>query len=183
MKFKKNYILILFLVFGLVVNNYAANLHIVLHDSTEYTVSLSNIENIAYKNSETIFNIEMLNGTNQEYAVSEIKKITFGNITQITEKEIKILKELSLFQNYPNPFNPNTTIAYKLEKAGTVSIKIYDIMGRLVKNIEDIKNLAGHYSVNWNGKDEKGNLVSSGAYFYRLITDSNAETKRMILLR
>jgi len=111
MKFKKNYILILFLVFGLVVNNYAANLHIVLHDSTEYTVSLSNIENIAYKNSETIFNIEMLNGTNQEYAVSEIKKITFGNITQITEKEIKILKELSLFQNYPNPFNPNTTIA------------------------------------------------------------------------
>jgi hypothetical protein len=88
-----------------------------------------------------------------------------------------------LAQNWPNPFNPSTTIAFGLKTGGHVSLRIYDASGRLVKTLIDGSMQAGRYEKNWNGRDNEGSIVSSGVYFYRLVTNGFGETRKMILLR
>lgn len=85
--------------------------------------------------------------------------------------------------NYPNPFNPETTISYQLSENSEVELKIYNIKGKKVKQIVSDQLLAGQHSVVWNGRDDNGESVSSGIYFYKLKTDNYEETKRMILLK
>ena len=92
-------------------------------------------------------------------------------------------KELSLAQNYPNPFNPSTTIAYRLVNSSWVSIDIYDIHGRLVKNLLHGRQQAGYHTLKWDGTDVQGKSLSSGIYFYRLKANKREVTKRMLLLR
>jgi predicted acyl esterase len=83
-----------------------------------------------------------------------------------------------LGQNYPNPFNPSTTIKYSIPRSGFVTLKVYDIRGRetavLVNNIVR----EGQYSVVFDASE-----LSSGIYFYKLISDAYSETKKMILLK
>ncbi len=89
---------------------------------------------------------------------------------------------ISLQQNYPNPFNPETTISFSLPKAEKVNLNIYNLKGQLVKTLyQDNQCSAGVNSVVWNGKDNKGNSVSSGIYFYRLNCGKEQLTKKMVL--
>ena len=90
-------------------------------------------------------------------------------------------------QNYPNPFNPTTTIQYNVADEGLVSLKVYDITGRLVKTLVDNQfktpgNTAG-YTVTWNGLDDHGQKVSAGLYIYRLQSGTMSMTNKMILLK
>ncbi len=89
-----------------------------------------------------------------------------------------------LAQNYPNPFNPGTTISYDLPGPARVSLKIYDVSGRLVRVLEDaVAEPAGHHQVGWEGRDRFGRAVAAGVYFYRLEAGKYAETRRMLLLK
>lgn len=97
--------------------------------------------------------------------------------------QITILTKPKLYQNYPNPFKSHTTIRYSLPTESKVSLSIYDVSGRLVKTLVDQHQLGGVYSIKWNGKDNLGTNVSSGIYFYRLITDNYQTTKRAIIIR
>lgn len=97
------------------------------------------------------------------------------------EKEIPTV--FSVEQNYPNPFNPTTTIKYALPKAGLVSIKIYDILGRLVKTLVNTEMLAGKFNVVWDGDNQFGHKVASGTYFYQVINGSNVISKKMLLIK
>jgi hypothetical protein len=83
-----------------------------------------------------------------------------------------------LAQNYPNPFNPSTEISFAIPGKGRVSLKVYDILGRMVSIIVDRQLGAGTYRFSWDGSG-----MSSGIYFYRLTVDSRIETKKMILMR
>ncbi len=86
--------------------------------------------------------------------------------------------------NYPNPFNPTTTIKYFLPKDSFVNLSIYNIKGQKIKELVNEIKSKGNNSVIWNGKDENGNSVSSGVYFYKIKTDQNQEsTSRMLLLK
>lgn len=85
--------------------------------------------------------------------------------------------------NYPNPFNPETTIAYSVPKAGLTSLKVYNTKGQLVRSLVDGVREAGNHSVVWNGMDSSGNSVSSGLYFYRLTSDGNTVTRKMLLAK
>ena len=89
-----------------------------------------------------------------------------------------------LEQNHPNPFNPSTTISYNVEKSGYVSLKIYDVMGRLVRTLVDNQYVsAGYetgYSVVWNGLDDHGQKASAGLYIYRLQSGAMSMTNKMI---
>ena len=99
-----------------------------------------------------------------------------------------------LLQNRPNPFfssGKSTVIRYDLAKPGEVSLKIYDIAGRLMRTLEKGEKKAGMYSISWNGEDLEGKEVSSGIYFYRLSASDPAlsevevytSTRKMILFR
>ena len=88
-----------------------------------------------------------------------------------------------LAQNWPNPFNPSTTIAFGLRERGSVSLRIYDAAGRLVKVLVEGAMPAGEYEAVWNGTDAGGRPVASGMYFYRLSAGDFTETRKMVLLR
>ncbi|MCK4640025.1 MAG: T9SS type A sorting domain-containing protein, partial [Candidatus Marinimicrobia bacterium] len=94
-----------------------------------------------------------------------------------------IPKEFSLLQNYPNPFNPTTTICYGLPATKMVSLKIYDINGRIVASLVNEKQQAGWYSVQWNGLTESGNSLSTGLYFYRIQAGNFSEAKKMLFIK
>ncbi len=92
-------------------------------------------------------------------------------------------KDYKLFQNYPNPFNPTTRIEYQLPKPAMLTIKIYNTMGQEVKTLVDEAKEAGYHAVIWNGLDNSGTPVASGVYYYRLVTKTFTEVKKMVLLR
>jgi hypothetical protein len=89
-----------------------------------------------------------------------------------------------LEQNYPNPFNPTTNIKFQVKNDGFASLKIYNVAGQLVATLvnEDIK--AGQiYQKTWHGLNDAGQEVSSGVYFYKLVTTNFTQTKKMVLLK
>jgi hypothetical protein len=88
-----------------------------------------------------------------------------------------------LSQNYPNAFNPETQIAYQLPMGRQVSLKIYNIKGELVRTLVDGYKEAGYHTVRWDGRNQDGNEVASGVYFYRLVTNDFTSTKKMIMLK
>jgi len=89
----------------------------------------------------------------------------------------------SLAQNYPNPFNPDTRIKYVIGKAGHVNLTIYNIQGQKVKNFVNWYQENGEYEIVWRGLDQYGRKVTSGIYFYRLLTNDYSATRKMILLK
>jgi subtilisin-like proprotein convertase family protein len=97
-------------------------------------------------------------------------------------------KVTRLLANYPNPFNPDTWIPYQLSEGSEVVIKIYTSAGNLVRTLNLGRKETGYYttqsqSAHWDGKNEYGELVSSGAYFYSIKTDRNTFTRKMIVLK
>ena len=89
----------------------------------------------------------------------------------------------SLAQNYPNPFNPQTAIAFTLKERGAVSLKVYDVGGALVRELVNDTRIAGPHTVKWDGRDESGQQVASGVYFYKLVAGDFRSTKKMVLLK
>jgi hypothetical protein len=90
---------------------------------------------------------------------------------------------LGLEQNSPNPFNPVTSIRFTLDRTEMVSLKIYDASGKLVKSLVDRSMIPGSYVEEWDGRDDHGNAVSSGLYFYRLVAGQRSISKKAILLK
>jgi hypothetical protein len=91
--------------------------------------------------------------------------------------------KLKLFQNYPNPFNPSTNISFRLTEPELVTLNIYDISGRLLKNLLNTNLSAGSHSVRWDSKDESGKTLAAGVYFYKLSAGENSSTKKMLLIK
>lgn len=90
---------------------------------------------------------------------------------------------LKLEQNNPNPFNPSTEIRFNVSRAGTGSLRIYNLRGELVRTLQAGPFAAGPGVVVWNGRADSGEAVGSGVYFYRLEVGIEAMTKRMVLLK
>jgi hypothetical protein len=90
---------------------------------------------------------------------------------------------LCLYQNYPNPFNPATVISFTIPENALVELSIFDLQGRHVVTLVDGLVFEGLREVAWDGRDARGNPVSSGVYFYRLRADKQVLTKKMTLLR
>jgi hypothetical protein len=84
----------------------------------------------------------------------------------------------ALRQNYPNPFNPSTTIRYELAKASRLTLRVYDLVGRLVATLVDGEKPAGSYQVELNA-----GALPTGVYFYRMQTQSFTTTKKLVVMR
>jgi hypothetical protein len=100
----------------------------------------------------------------------------------ITDVEVTPIAT-KLWQNYPNPFNPVTEIGYSVRDKGLVTIKIYNVAGKLVKTLLNEVKDAGSHKVKWYGKNNRGSNVASGVYFYKMETKGFTNTKKMVLLR
>jgi hypothetical protein len=87
-------------------------------------------------------------------------------------------QEFYLSQNYPNPFNPSTTFEFALPTPSHVELTVYNVLGQTVSTVVNDNLSAGIHTFSWDASN-----VSSGVYFYRLTTDQNQETKKMMLLK
>jgi flagellar hook capping protein FlgD len=97
-------------------------------------------------------------------------------------------RRTDLLQNFPNPFNPETWIPYQLREAGEVTIQIFSVQGELVRNLNLGHRSAGSYvsqdrAVYWDGRNEAGEEVASGIYFYSLRTNGSAAVRKLTILR
>ena len=144
-------------------------------------------DNIRSKVINNIRNLKYL--TKEEYLQRQIEDIIYivnkGNNIRIQSGDNNLPLKYELSQNYPNPFNPVTKIQYEIPKDGLVSLKVYDVLGREVKNLVNEVKPAGRYTVLLDGSD-----LASGVYFYRIeFSDPTGRTgdfvqvKRMVLLK
>lgn len=107
---------------------------------------------------------------------------TDGSVTSVEEKGV-IPTKYDLSQNYPNPFNPTTNITYALPANSYVTIRVYDMLGREVRELVNREMTSGKHSVEWRGEDNSGNKVTSGTYIYRITAGGFTATKKMVLLK
>jgi hypothetical protein len=101
-----------------------------------------------------------------------------GGVGAGTTVEPRMPKAFALCQNYPNPFNPTTIISYALPKDEWVSLRVYDLLGRVVKILLNEPQGAGNYEVRFDALS-----IAGGVYFYCLDAGPFIETRKMLLLR
>ncbi|MDZ7262773.1 MAG: T9SS type A sorting domain-containing protein, partial [candidate division KSB1 bacterium] len=97
--------------------------------------------------------------------------------------EASVIRDFELGQNYPNPFNPETNISFRMDRSSDATLVIYDVLGREIRTLINGHLPAGEYSIQWNGRDNGGNQVPSGLYFYRLMAGNQQAWRRMLRLR
>jgi parallel beta-helix repeat protein len=115
----------------------------------------------------------------QKEVIKQLKHFLVGNI---------LPTNTALLQNYPNPFNPETWLPYKLAQDAPVTIRIYNAKGQFVYSLQLGMKQAGSYitkgrAAYWDGRDNFGQKVASGVYFYTLIAGDYTETRRMVVLK
>jgi len=88
--------------------------------------------------------------------------------------------EFILNQSIPDPFSNQTIISYSAKTKRRVTLKIYDLTGRLVQTLVDKYQSPGYYKVRWDGRNSLARKVASGVYFYRLEAGNFASTKKMV---
>lgn len=116
------------------------------------------------------------NGPNGTPVHVRFVTVNVGFVGVVNNSEIP--SKFSLFQNYPNPFNPSTQIRFDVVKRGFLSLRVFDVTGKLVNTIVNRNLEAGKYS-----EDFDASHLSSGIYFYKIETGDFVETRKMILLR
>ena len=106
----------------------------------------------------------------------------------VTLDRVGAPKQTLLLQNYPNPFNPETWIPYHLSEAAPVTLSIYNANGQRIRTLSLGFQAAGFYqsrsrAAYWDGRNDLGERVSSGVYFYQLSTPSEHQMKRMVIVK
>jgi hypothetical protein len=103
---------------------------------------------------------------------------TLPTISSVEEIGGALPRSFELLQNYPNPFNPKTSFEFKVPSSMSVTLKIYDLLGREVATLVNEEVPAGNYRVQWDARD-----VPSGTYFYRLEANGQSLVRKMTLMK
>jgi hypothetical protein len=103
--------------------------------------------------------------------------------TDVPESPSTGITGFVLAQNYPNPFNLKTNLSFEIPYECRVSLKIYNLVGRLVNTLIDGKMEKGQHTIFWDGTSSSGDPVASGIYFYKLTTSDFVSVKKMVLLK
>jgi hypothetical protein len=123
------------------------------------------------------FNLYGCTGNNADYGYTWFSATGNAGNTQ-SAPEGGTPSRFFLGQNYPNPFNPSTAITFQLPERGTVSLKVFDTVGRDVATLVSGTMQAGEHTARFDAKD-----LASGIYFYRLTAGDGSRTRKMLLLR
>ncbi|MFT4604961.1 MAG: hypothetical protein ACI9W4_001700, partial [Rhodothermales bacterium] len=113
-------------------------------------------------------------------------RILSGDGTNVFVEDTRIVlpSDYKLSANYPNPFNPSTSFTLTLPLDKTVSVRVYDVAGRVVKTIASSRHMAaGTHEFTWDGTNEVGAQVASGTYLYALEYGNFRQSKTMVLLK
>ncbi len=132
---------------------------------------------IPLENACTLTNLEVVDDKGR------VMKAIYGQTGISDQPAHELPKSFALLPNYPNPFNPETYIEYALPSDCQVTLAIYNILGQRVKTLINEYQSAGLKSIRWDGKDDSGNRVSAGIYFYSIKADNFTQAKKMILLK
>ena len=148
-------------------NGVFGNINLIVLD--EFSADSFEINLDSYKINETVTGSEVI--------------AVFMNSSILNTNSENMPDQFLLMQNYPNPFNPNTTIQYSLSKPEYMELIIYDYRGNHIKSL-----LNGYYNpglgqVKWNSRNDSGENVAAGIYFYKIETNNYVKSKKMILLK
>ncbi|MFC1694307.1 FlgD immunoglobulin-like domain containing protein, partial [Candidatus Latescibacterota bacterium] len=130
-----------------------------------------------------MFSAEMLGITKALIVNSDFMKenVVVDNSTGLSLNDAPVVFEMN--QNFPNPFNPTTLINFSLPENSSMSLKVFDILGRHIRTLAAGEYAAGNYSIMWDATNMNGNAVSAGVYFYTIQAGNYHSTKRMLLLK
>lgn len=151
---------------------------IILHAQTMLTGRVMTFDSVKVSNAIVI--LRSVSDSTIRYETSTDSEGRFSFIVTDVEKETQQPASIVLHRNYPNPFFDLTTIRYELEKASNVRLDIYDVFGRHVRRLISAQQCAGMYMETWDGKNEMGEKVKQGVYFYTLSTDRVKATKKLL---
>lgn len=121
------------------------------------------------------------NNTGMDYSDAS-NNFTINTTTGIREP-LSHTESFILYPAFPNPFNPNTTIRYDLSKGSQTSLVIYDVRGARIRTLIDGFQSPGKKSVKWDGRNDRGNIVGSGVYIYRLQAGEDVKMNKMTFLK
>ena len=143
---------------------------------------IGDILEISAQSSNPLIGVEPL-----QYTVTS-EDVRQGWIQLQTLRAYEIPAETALLHNYPNPFNPETWIPYQLAHAADVTLTIYDIKGILVRQLDLGYRQAGYYTdraraAYWDGRNQLGESVGSGVYFYQLQAGDYSTLRKMVILK
>ncbi len=126
------------------------------------------------------FRVVVLDGAQRQAVDTADGDVTFDVVSGVDDA---LPTAVVLGQNHPNPFNPRTTIRFALPRAQDVTLRIFDVQGKLVRTLVAGPQAAGAHEAVWEGRDDRGGQVPSGTYLYRLRSEDGEETRKMLLLK
>ena len=128
--------------------------------------------------------VNLKNGQREAIPLSSIQKITFDTIlSSRVQASEKVTAGLNVKDNYPNPFHSQTNIVFTVPLPGSATVNISDANGKLIRNIEKIDCNLGQNTVPWDGKDQMGNQVPMGAYFYEIHFGNQTQARRAVVVQ
>jgi hypothetical protein len=146
-----------------------------LDNGANWTSATANLTNTSYAAfSSVLTGTDIYVGSGPGVWKRPISEIIIG----INKISSEIPEAYNLNQNYPNPFNPTTNIKYQIPRAGYVTLKVFDILGKEIKTLVNEKQTPGVYEVTFDGSN-----LTSGIYFYKLTADDFSEVKKMTLIK
>ncbi len=114
--------------------------------------------------------------------LQEIQQTIDGLLATAIDQPKAPVRTFRLIGNFPNPFNPFTTIRFELHKSQQIELQIFDLNGRLVRQLVKGTLPAGLHQVQWDGRDDRQKPLPSGSFFYRLSAEGQ-QTKKMLLIK
>jgi len=137
---------------------------------------------------EATFNIDSVPGTNLKLSVSAVNYKPFLGQISITTTDVAsslscnpLIFELKPI--YPNPFNPEATIQFSTTRTSQVKLEIYNVTAQRIKILVDEEMSSGFHCVNWDGRNNSGNIASNGLYFIKLVSDEGVKIRTCVLLK
>ncbi len=129
---------------------------------------------VKFDTNENLYSVSFYGWTVEKWQYNG----TLPTITSVEEVGGTVPETYVLKQNYPNPFNPATTIEFSVLKAGHISLKVYDVLGKEVATLVDEEREPGNFKVMFDAS-----TLTSGTYLYTLRSGGFAETKKMLIVR
>jgi len=131
------------------------------------------------------FKVAAVNGAQQTSHMSQSTEVLVTEVVagKIVQAFGDTPVETGISPNAPNPFNSSTLLRFALRDEASVNLRIYDILGQVVRQVADGQLAAGRYAVAWDGRDRNGREVGSGVYFYALVVGEQVYPGRMLLVR